>query len=170
MALLDLDTDRKRDRRVCSLPRQSDLAFQPGDHVSPPGQQLKLWQVATSALLLLVITALVLLGRRHRYLPVGWFWFLGTLVPTIGLMQVGRQALADRYAYQSFLGLFILVCWGISDWARQRHLPQAALPAQHCVVLLALRRGDSSPDRLLVGQSDALEPHAAGHRQQLGCA
>jgi len=103
-----------------------------------PGNNLRAWQVAAAATLLLVLTALVLLGRRHRYLPVGWFWFLGTLVPTIGLMQVGRQALADRYAYQSFLGLFIIVCWGISDWARQRHLPQTALPAFSIVALLAL--------------------------------
>lgn len=103
-----------------------------------PGNQLKLWQVATSALLLLVVTSLVLLGRRYRYLPVGWFWFLGTLVPTIGLLQVGRQALADRYAYQSFLGLFILVCWGLAEWAEQKHLPKIALPALSLVVLLAL--------------------------------
>jgi hypothetical protein len=103
-----------------------------------PGNSLRVWQVAVAATLLLVITALVLLGRRHRYLPVGWFWFLGTLVPTIGLMQVGRQALADRYAYQSFLGLFIIVCWGVSDWARQRRLPPAVLPAVSIAVLLAL--------------------------------
>jgi hypothetical protein len=103
-----------------------------------PGNNLGLWQVGAAALLLLLITALVLLGRRYRYLPVGWFWFLGTLVPTIGLMQVGRQALADRYAYQSFLGLFIIVCWGVSDWARQRHLPQGALPAVSIAVLLTL--------------------------------
>lgn len=103
-----------------------------------PGDSLKVWQVAAAALFLLIITALVLLGRRYRYLPVGWFWFLGTLVPTIGLMQVGRQALADRYAYQSFLGLFILSCWGISDWAQQRHLPRTTLPAISVVVLLML--------------------------------
>lgn len=103
-----------------------------------PGNSLRVWQVAAAGLLLLLITALVLLGRRYRYLPVGWFWFLGTLVPTIGLMQVGRQALADRYAYQSFMGLFILVCWGVSDWARQRHLPRTALPAVSIAVLLML--------------------------------
>lgn len=90
-----------------------------------PGYSLRLWQVAAAASLLLVITAAVLVGWRHRYLPVGWFWFLGTLMPTIGLVQVGRQALADRYAYQSFLGLFILICWGVTDWVKHRDLPKA---------------------------------------------
>ena len=103
-----------------------------------PGNSLRLWQVALCGLLLLAITALVLMGRRQRYLPVGWFWFLGMLVPTIGLIQVGVQAMADRYAYQSFLGLFILVCWGVADWARRAHLPKPVLPATSIVVLLSL--------------------------------
>ncbi len=102
-----------------------------------PGNSLKLWQAAASGLLLLIITALVLIGHRYRYLPVGWFWFLGTMVPTIGLIQVGRQAMADRYAYQSYLGLFILVCWGVGDWVRKKHLPAALLPAVSVAVLLA---------------------------------
>ena len=88
---------------------------------------LTAWQVLGAALLLLAITALVLKGRQHRYLPVGWFWFLGTLVPTIGLMQVGIQGMADRYAYESFLGLFIMVCWGVSDWAEQHRVSVAWL-------------------------------------------
>jgi protein O-mannosyl-transferase len=103
-----------------------------------PGNSLKFWQVALSALVLLGITALVLVYRRYRYLPVGWFWFLGTMVPTIGFVQVGRQAMADRYAYQSFLGLFLIVCWGTSDWAKQKHLPKAVLPCMSVAVLLML--------------------------------
>src|SRR5579863_1559704 len=103
-----------------------------------PGNSLRAWQVAVCALVLLAITALVIAMRRYRYLPVGWFWFLGTLVPTIGLIQVGRQAMADRYAYQSFLGLFIVACWGLGDWAKRKHLPAAALPAISIAVLLAL--------------------------------
>src|SRR5579875_37915 len=104
-----------------------------------PGNALKAWHVIAAALLLLAITAIVLAkGWRYRYLPVGWFWFLGTLVPTIGIVQVGRQALADRYAYQSFLGLFILVCWGVADWASRKHLPRAVLPSVSIAVLLVL--------------------------------
>lgn len=103
-----------------------------------PGDSLQVWQVALAGLLLLAITALVIVGRRYRYLPVGWFWFLGTMLPTIGFIQVGRQALADRYAYQSFIGLFILICWGLTDWARKRNLPKATLPGISIAVLLIL--------------------------------
>ncbi len=97
---------------------------------------LTAWQVAGAAIFLLAVTALVLKARRHRYLPVGWFWFLGTLVPTIGIMQVGLQGMADRYAYESFLGLFIMVCWGVSDWAEQRRVSAAWLASASAVVVL----------------------------------
>ncbi len=103
-----------------------------------PGNLLPIWHVLLASVLLLGATALVLAGYRYRYLPVGWFWFLGTLVPTIGIIQVGRQAMADRYAYQSFLGLFIIVCWGVGDWAKRKRLPAAFLPSVSVAVLLAL--------------------------------
>ena len=60
--------------------------------------------------MLIGITALVVIFRRRRYLPVGWFWFLGTLVPVIGLVQVGEFAMADRYAYVPLIGIFIMIC------------------------------------------------------------
>ena len=71
------------------------------------------------------MTALVLSERRQRYLLVGWFWFLGTMLPMIGLVQVGEQAMADRYAYLPFIGLFIMICWGVADWAEQRSVSAA---------------------------------------------
>ena len=80
-----------------------------------PGNSLAKWEVLAALLFLLVVTALVIAARRHRYLPVGWLWFLGTLIPMIGLVQVGRQAMADRYAYLPFIGLFIMICWGVAD-------------------------------------------------------
>ena len=65
-----------------------------------PGNSLALWQIVGSGLLLAGATYLVVKkGREYPYLPVGWFWYLGTLVPVIGLVQVGEQALADRYTY-----------------------------------------------------------------------
>jgi tetratricopeptide (TPR) repeat protein len=68
------------------------------------------------ALLLLVISIFVIrFGRKQRYLPVGWFWFLGTLVPVIGLVQVGEQSLADRYTYIPYTGLFIIIAWGLPE-------------------------------------------------------
>jgi protein O-mannosyl-transferase len=71
------------------------------------------WQVAGAALLLVALTAGVVLVRKQQpYLLVGWLWFLGMLVPVIGLVQVGKQALADRYTYLPHIGLFICLVWG----------------------------------------------------------
>jgi protein O-mannosyl-transferase len=63
------------------------------------GRFLPNWEIAASAVVLILLTALVVRWRSHRYLVVGWFWFLGTLVPVIGIFQVGVQSMADRYAY-----------------------------------------------------------------------
>ncbi len=103
-----------------------------------PGDSLRAWQVYGSLLILLTITLLVVERRRRPYLLVGWLWFLGTLVPMIGLVQVGRQAMADRYAYLPLLGIFIMVCWGLAEWAAEKRLPAALLPAVSIAVVLAL--------------------------------
>ena len=102
-----------------------------------PGNSLAKWEVLAALLFLLVVTALVIAGRRHRYLPVGWLWFLGTLIPMIGLVQVGRQAMADRYAYLPFIGLFIMICWGVADcvvasgrWLERRRSESPAAGAE----------------------------------------
>jgi len=74
------------------------------------------WQAAGAGLALLALTIFLLYGsRRHPYLAVGWLWYLGTLLPVIGLIQVGGQAMADRYTYIPFIGLFIILAWGISE-------------------------------------------------------
>jgi len=77
------------------------------------------WQIVGAAFLLIGITAFCLLQRRIRpYLIVGWLWFLGTLVPVIGLVQVGGQTMADRYFYIPSIGLFIAVVFGLADVTR----------------------------------------------------
>ncbi len=103
------------------------------------------WQVLGAVILLLAITALVLRASGRRYLAVGWFWFLGTLVPMIGLVQVGEQALADRYAYISFVGLFVMVVWLAGDWADEWaekdpriSVRWLAAPAFACLLALGL--------------------------------
>src|SRR4051812_17726319 len=73
--------------------------------------------VVLSALFLTIVTALVLRYRERRYLLWGWLWFLGTMVPMIGLVQVGNQGMADRYAYLPFIGLFVMVVWGVAELA-----------------------------------------------------
>jgi tetratricopeptide (TPR) repeat protein len=81
--------------------------------------------VIASALFVLACSVLsVLFARRRPYLFVGWFWYLGTLIPVIGLVQVGRQAMADRYMYIPSIGLFIAVVWGLNTlwgkWPQKR--------------------------------------------------
>ncbi|HZN53677.1 MAG TPA: tetratricopeptide repeat protein [Candidatus Polarisedimenticolaceae bacterium] len=77
--------------------------------------------------LLVAITALALLARRSRpYALVGWLWYLGMLVPVIGLVQVGGQAIADRYMYLPSIGLLVAIAWGTADLLRARRVPRAA--------------------------------------------
>jgi tetratricopeptide (TPR) repeat protein len=77
--------------------------------------------VAAAAVLVVLSIIFVLQARQFPYLPVGWFWFLGTLVPAIGLVQVGVQSMADRYTYLPSIGIFILVAWGINDLLSSSH-------------------------------------------------
>ncbi len=80
------------------------------------GDKLPAWHVLTAVLSLMIITILVIrLTKKYRYLFVGWFWYLGTLIPVIGLVQVGNQAMADRYSYIPLIGLFIIVAWAAND-------------------------------------------------------
>ena len=133
-----------------------------------PGSSIRLWQVFAALSFLLAVTALVAVCWRRRYLTVGWLWFLGSMVPMIGLMQVGRQSMADRYAYLPFLGLFIMLCWGVADWAQARHTRHVAADGRpRCVGQLGGPHISSSS--LLGRQRDALVTHAASHRQKLGC-
>ena len=77
--------------------------------------ELAMWRVAGSGLLLVSISALLMrAARRYRCLVTGWLWYLGTLVPVIGLVQVGAQSMADRYTYVPLIGLFVMVAWGVS--------------------------------------------------------
>ncbi len=77
----------------------------------PMPAEFPAWKVAGAALLLASLTILAL--RAARYVTVGWLWFLGTLVPVIGIVQVGGQAMADRYTYLPTIGLFLIAAWGL---------------------------------------------------------
>jgi tetratricopeptide (TPR) repeat protein len=98
--------------------------------------------VIGAALLLLITTvALLLAAKKRPYLLIGWLWFLGTLVPVIGLVQVGKQALADRYTYLPYIGLFILIAWGAAavvarlQWPRLISTVAAGLVLGGCGLL-----------------------------------
>jgi Flp pilus assembly protein TadD len=86
----------------------------------PGGTPWTALEVAGATTVLIAITLFVVWQRNRRYLIVGWLWFLGTLVPVIGLIQVGTQAMADRYMYFSIVGLTIAFAWSIRDLVRAR--------------------------------------------------
>jgi Flp pilus assembly protein TadD len=80
------------------------------------GQNVSVLYVAVSAAVLLAVTILILrFAKNHRYLFTGWFWYLGTLLPVIGLIPVGDHAMADRYSYITLTGLFIIIAWGMPE-------------------------------------------------------
>jgi protein O-mannosyl-transferase len=96
------------------------------------------WQIAGSALVLAAISALAI---RRPYLIVGWLWYLGTLVPVIGLVQVGSQARADRYTYIPAIGISIMLAWGVAEIMERRPGMRTTLRAVSvsvCTVWLAL--------------------------------
>jgi tetratricopeptide (TPR) repeat protein len=91
----------------------------------PPDATLA-WAGPLAGLVLIVASAVVLwLAGRHPYLPVGWFWFLGTLVPVIGLIPISHHSMADRYAYVPEIGIFLMAVWGLAEVAASRGVPRA---------------------------------------------
>jgi Flp pilus assembly protein TadD len=118
------------------------LAFWPNDlavNYPFPKATIPAWQIIGAALLLIAITVFCFFQRRNRpYLLVGWLWFLGTLVPVIGFVQVGAQTMADRYFYIPSIGLFIAIVFGLADIAEKRRLAPWVGAAVASAVLLAL--------------------------------
>src|SRR6266581_1930100 len=118
------------------------LAFWPNDlavYYPYTGTDIPAWQIIGAALLLIAITAFCFFQRKIRpYLIVGWLWFLGTLVPVIGLVQVGAQTMADRYFYIPSIGLFTALVFGLADIAERQRVAPWVSAAIANVVLLAL--------------------------------
>ena len=107
----------------------------------PYPKSLVTWQVLGSAFLLIAITLVIVWkAKKFPYLATGWLWYLGTLVPVIGIVQVGNQAMADRYTYIPMIGLFIMVAWAIpslikGDETRKKILFPIGIT---CIILLAV--------------------------------
>jgi len=118
------------------------LAFWPNDlavFYPFPRAGIPAWQIIGAALLSIGITAFCFSQRKIRpYLIVGWLWFLGTLIPVIGLVQVGGQTMADRYFYVPSIGLFIAIVFGLGDIAERRRIAPWIGAAIANVVLLIL--------------------------------
>jgi protein O-mannosyl-transferase len=107
-----------------------------------PWTPFESWEVPAAALLLVIVTVgLFLAAKKQPALLIGWLWFLGTLVPVIGLVQVGKQSLADRYTYLPHIGLFIALVWGAAalvdrlKWPRLVSMAAAGLLLAGCGIV-----------------------------------
>jgi tetratricopeptide (TPR) repeat protein len=112
-----------------------------------PEGALALWKVMGAVVLLIMVTAVFWHFRERRYLLVGWLWFLGTLAPMIGIVQVGRQAWADRYAYLPLWGLFVIAVWLASEAATRISLSRGA----QVVIALAVLIGYAVTAHIQIG-------------------
>ena len=100
---------------------------------------LPVWKEILCGMVLVGITIFAVKWiRKAPYFAVGWFWYLGTLVPVIGIVQVGAQAMADRYAYVPLIGIFIILAWGVSDLLEKWDPRKKALPIAAGVVIPVL--------------------------------
>src|SRR5579863_5774854 len=95
------------------------------------------WVAAAVLALIAVSIAVIRASRVHPYLPVGWFWYLGTLLPVIGFFQAGDQAMADRFVYVPLIGLFLIIAWGLPDLLSRWRYSRGALSAAAIIVLFA---------------------------------
>jgi Flp pilus assembly protein TadD len=104
----------------------------------PYSGSVPVWQAAGAGLALICLTVLLMGAARKRpYLAVGWLWYLGTLVPVIGLVQVGSQAMADRYTYLPLVGLFIAIAWGVPSLLAGWHHRQSILAISTTILLVS---------------------------------
>lgn len=104
-----------------------------------PGSDIPYKKIILAFVLLMGISLIaIIFAKNHRYILVGWLWFVGTLVPVIGLVQVGGQAMADRYAYIPLVGLFIIIAWGAYDLFHQRNFARLGFPIAGFCVLATL--------------------------------
>ncbi len=106
-----------------------------------PELRISILAAVVCAGVITVLTILAVIFRQRRPFFVGWFWFLGTLVPMIGLVQISVHAMADRYAYIPLLGIFVIVCWGAADLINLWHVPAAVSAVGGAAILLALGIG-----------------------------
>ncbi len=126
---------------VISYVRYLGKAFWPSKLVAlypHPTELYPVWQVIAAAALLILVTVSILLARNCRYLAVGCLWFIGSLVPMIGLVQVGAHAMADRFAYLPFIGLFLMLTWFAAEQAELHKVSAAWLATPAVIGLLAL--------------------------------
>ncbi|MGD0276528.1 MAG: tetratricopeptide repeat protein [Syntrophales bacterium] len=119
MSVEKIDVGSRLANAVMSYTKYVGKLFSPFDLAAfyPYPVSFTFWPVFMAALFLLFVTCVVMvLIRRSPYLFSGWAWYLVVLFPVIGIIQAGEQAMADRYAYLSFIGIFVMLSWGVADW------------------------------------------------------
>ena len=135
----------------------------------------RLWTAAAAFLVLVAITIIAFaMGRYRRYVLVGWLWYLGTLVPVIGLVHVGYQSHADRYTYIPLIGIFVLIAYGIGDAALARPAVKKLIAVGGIALLAALcavtyrTAAYWRNDATLLGRAIEVMPENAIMRSALG--
>ena len=104
-----------------------------------PESTLAAWKWVVCFVMLVTITAIsIKFIKKAPYFAVGWFWYLGTLIPVIGIVQVGAQAMADRYAYIPLIGIFIIVAWGVPELISKWHHKENVLSVSVGIITLTL--------------------------------
>ncbi|MDD5133998.1 MAG: tetratricopeptide repeat protein [Phycisphaerae bacterium] len=107
-----------------------------------PGSSLSAVKIIICASLLVLISIyFIYIARRHKFFAVGWLWYLGMLVPVIGLVQVGAQAMADRYTYMTLTGLFIIIAWSAKEFVPRRRYGILVLSAAAILISSAVTAG-----------------------------
>ena len=105
----------------------------------PYPETIPMWQTAGSGLILLILSVVfVKVWRSRPYFLVGWLWYIGTLIPVIGLVQVGDHAMANRYTYIPFVGLFVMIAWGVPELLRRWRYERVILAVLTGLLLLIL--------------------------------
>ena len=123
--------------------------------------------VLAGAVLLGVTVAVVAMRRERPYLAVGWFWYVGALLPVIGLVQVGEQAMADRYLYVPAIGVFLMAVWGAQEFVRNWRYPRGRLFHSRLRGVADLRAANEAAGRLLGEQPNALRACRRSDGRQL---
>lgn len=148
---------------VVSYARYLGKAFWPSNLALPylhPGH----WPPMQLTLAILVVAGLclvaVLTARKHPYIFTGWFWYLGTLVPVIGLVQVGAQAMADRYTYVPLIGVFVVGVWSVGDCLSKARIP-SAVGAMTAILILGICTGLTRQQAHYWHDSESLFKHSA---------
>jgi len=104
-----------------------------------PGNALAVWKGVLCGIALLAITTIsIKLIRKAPYFVVGWFWYLGTLIPVIGFITLGHHLIADRSAYIPLIGIFVIIAWGVPELLKEWHYRKNVLKASAGILILTL--------------------------------